>query len=39
MTLICIKIVVKSKELKTGSNLADASKEGYDQKGLFCQLC
>jgi hypothetical protein len=32
----CVKkkiIVVKSKEVKTGSNLAESSKEGYGSKG------
>jgi hypothetical protein len=28
--------VTKSKELKTGCNLAESSKEGYDSNGLFC---
>jgi hypothetical protein len=28
-------IVAKSNELKTGSNLAESSKEGYGSKGLF----
>jgi hypothetical protein len=30
-------IVAKSKEVKTGCNLAESSKEGYGSKGLFCQ--
>jgi hypothetical protein len=30
-------IVAKSKEVKTGYNLAEPSKEDFAQKGLFCQ--
>jgi hypothetical protein len=31
-------IVAKSKEVKTGCNLAESSKKGYmAQKGLFCR--
>jgi hypothetical protein len=33
MTLLCKKInVAKSKEVKTGCNLAESSKEGYELK-------
>jgi hypothetical protein len=31
-TLICKKIVTKSKEVKTRFNLAESSKEGYGSK-------
>jgi hypothetical protein len=32
MTLLCKKIVAKSKEVKTGCNLAESSKEAYGSK-------
>jgi hypothetical protein len=31
-TLLCKKIVSKSKDMKTGSNLTEFSKEGYGSK-------
>jgi hypothetical protein len=35
-TLLCKKsIVAKSKELKTGCNLAESSKDGYGSKRAF----
>jgi hypothetical protein len=33
-TLLWGKIVSKSKELKTGSNLEESCKEGYDKKRI-----
>jgi hypothetical protein len=37
MTLLCKKMIAaKSKEVKTGSNLAESSKEGYGSEMLFC---
>jgi hypothetical protein len=32
MTLLCKKIVAKYREVKTGSNLTESSKEGYGSK-------
>jgi hypothetical protein len=35
---IIIIPVMRSKELKTGSNLAESSKEGYGSKGAVLQI-
>jgi hypothetical protein len=38
MILLCRKITgAKSKEVKTGCNLAESSKEGYGLKRACCQ--
>jgi hypothetical protein len=38
MVLLCRKITgVKSKEVKTGCNLAESYKEGYGSKRACCQ--
>jgi hypothetical protein len=31
-TLLCKKTIVKHKEVKRGSNLAESSKQGYNKK-------
>jgi hypothetical protein len=40
MTLLCSKkrLVTTSKELKTGSCLAESSKEGYDSENVLLPL-
>jgi hypothetical protein len=39
MNLICKQITVaKSKEVKTGSNLAESSKEGYGSKRVVLPM-